>query len=80
MKVQILGSGCARCTTLDARVRALNEKHQLHLDIEKVTDLQQILKFRILATPGLVIDGVVKSAGTVPGEKQLLTWFCGESK
>jgi small redox-active disulfide protein 2 len=77
MKVQILGSGCTRCKTLEQKVRSLNEQHHLNLEIEKVTDLQEIMKFRILATPGLVVDGVVKSSGTIPKDEQLLFWLGG---
>ncbi len=77
MKVQILGSGCAKCKTLEQKVRSLNDKHRLNLEIEKVTDLQEIMKFGILATPGLVIDGAVKSSGSIPKDEQLLSWLGG---
>ena len=77
MKVQILGSGCAKCKTLEQKVRLLNDKHRLNLEIEKVTDLQEIMKFGILATPGLVIDGNVKSSGSIPKDEQLLSWLGG---
>ena len=80
MKVQILGSGCTKCKTLEQKVRSLNDNHQLHLDIEKVTDLQEIMKFRILATPGLVIDGVVKSSGSIPKDEQILSWLSEAKK
>jgi small redox-active disulfide protein 2 len=77
MKVQILGSGCAKCKTLEQKVRSLNDKHRLNLEIEKVTALQEIMKFGILATPGLVIDGAVKSSGSIPKDEQLLSWLTG---
>ncbi len=77
MKIQILGSGCAKCKTLEQKVRSLNDKHRLNLEIEKVTDLQEIMKFGILATPGLVVDGAVKSSGSIPKDEQLLSWLSG---
>jgi len=77
MKVQILGTGCTKCKTLEQKVRLLNDTHQLNLEIEKVTDLQEIMKYRILSTPGLVIDGTMKSSGSIPKDEQLLTWFKG---
>jgi small redox-active disulfide protein 2 len=80
MKVQILGSGCTKCKSLEQKVRSFNEQYQLNLDIEKVTDIQEIMKFRILATPGLVVDGVVKSSGSIPKDEQLLQWLGGENK
>ena len=80
MKVQILGAGCAKCKTLEQKVRQLNDAHTLNLEIEKVTDLQEIMKYGIMMTPGLVIDGVVKSSGTIPKDDQLLVWIKGTQK
>ena len=79
MKVQILGSGCAKCKTLEERVRQLVTKHQLLVEVEKVTDLQEIIKYGIMMTPGLVVDGVVKSVGSIPKDEQLLLWMIGTS-
>ncbi len=77
MKIRVLGSGCAKCKTLEDRIRQIVAKHQLDVEIEKVTDLQEIMKYGIMMTPGLVIDGVVKSAGSIPKEDQLLAWMKG---
>jgi small redox-active disulfide protein 2 len=77
MKVLVLGTGCTKCKTLEERVRQLIAKHQLHVEVEKVTDLQEIMKYGIMMTPGLVIDGVVKSAGSIPKDDQLLAWIKG---
>jgi small redox-active disulfide protein 2 len=79
MKVLVLGVGCAKCKRLEENVRALIARNQLPVQVEKVTDLQEIMKYGILATPGLVIDGVVKSAGVIPKEDQLLAWLKGTS-
>ncbi len=80
MKVLILGAGCAKCKTLEQKVRHLNYTHELNLEIEKVTDLQEIIKYRIMMTPGLVIDGVLKSVGSIPKDSQLLEWMKGTQK
>ena len=80
MNVKILGTGCSKCTTLERRVRLLDRTHHLNLDIEKVTDLWEIMSYGVLATPGLVIDGVVKSAGSVPNDDKLLTWLKGTQR
>jgi small redox-active disulfide protein 2 len=77
MNVRILGTGCSKCKALERKIRLLDITHQLNLDIEKVTDLREIMSYGILATPGLVIDGVVKSAGSVPNDEKLLTWLKG---
>jgi small redox-active disulfide protein 2 len=75
MKVKILGSGCSKCKALEQKVRQLDDAHQLHLEIEKVTDLKQILQYGVLMTPGLVVDGVLKSYGNMPKDEQLLQWL-----
>ena len=80
MKVQILGSGCAKCKTLEERVRQLVAKHQLPVEVEKVTDLQEIIKYGIMMTPGLVVDGALKSVGSIPKDDQLLVWMEGPQK
>jgi len=78
MNVKILGAGCSKCKALEQKVRQLDEAHQLQLEIEKVTDLKEIMEYGILTTPGLVIDGVVKSYGNIPKDEQLLQWFKDE--
>jgi small redox-active disulfide protein 2 len=78
MKVKVLGSGCSKCKALEQKVRQLDEAHQLHLEIEKVTDLKEIMQYGILMTPGLVVDGILKSYGNIPGDEQLLQWFKDE--
>lgn len=78
MNVKVLGSGCSKCKALEQKVRQLDEAHQLHLEIEKVTDLKEIMQYGILMTPGLVIDGKLRSVGTVPKDAQLLQWLQGE--
>jgi len=78
MKVKILGSGCSKCKALEQRVRQLDEVHQLRLEIEKVTDLKEIMQYGVLMTPGLVVDGVLRSYGNIPKDEQLLQWLKDE--
>jgi small redox-active disulfide protein 2 len=75
-KIQILGTGCAKCQKLaavaDEAARALGAPYEL----SKVTDLQEIMSFGVMFTPALVVDGAVKVAGRVPSldeVKKLLT-------
>lgn len=75
IRVQVLGVGCSKCKALEQRVRQLLVEHNLHADVEKVSDLREIMKYGIMSTPGLVINGVVKSAGTVPKDSQILQWL-----
>ena len=75
MKIQILGTGCSKCKALASNTERAVRELGLDAEIEKVTAIQDILKFQMLVMPGLVIDGQVKSAGRVPSAdeiKQLL--------
>jgi small redox-active disulfide protein 2 len=64
-KIQILGTGCARCKKLQENAEMAANDLGLDYTLEKVSDLQEIMKFRIMHTPGLVIDGELKSSGRV---------------
>ena len=63
MRIHVLGSGCPKCRTLTERVEEAVAALGLDCEIEKVTEINEIVKFGVMATPGLVIDGDVKSAG-----------------
>lgn len=63
MKVQVLGSGCPKCKKLEERVEEAVAALGLECEIEKVTEINEIVKFGVMMTPGLVVDGEVKSAG-----------------
>lgn len=65
MKIQILGTGCAKCKTLLENTLKAVEASGVDAMVEKVQDIKEIMKFNILMTPGLAIDGEVKAAGRV---------------
>lgn len=64
-RIQILGTGCAKCKTLAENARKAVELAGVDAQIEKIEDIREIMKFNILMTPGLAIDGAVKAAGRV---------------
>jgi len=64
MKIQVLGTGCPRCKQLLANVQQAVAGIG-GVEIEKIEDIKEIMKFRVLATPALAVDGVVKAAGRV---------------
>jgi small redox-active disulfide protein 2 len=66
MKIQILGSGCTKCRTLTAITEQAANDLGLDYELEKVTDVRRYPDFGVMFTPALVVDGVVKSSGTVP--------------
>ncbi len=63
MKIQVLGSCCPKCKTLAERVGEAVAELGLECEIEKITEINKIVEFGVMVTPGLVIDGEVKSAG-----------------
>lgn len=75
VSVKILGSGCARCKTLNAKVNDLVAQHNVSATVTKVEDIMEIMKYGILSTPGLVINEKVKSVGTIPKDEQILAWI-----
>lgn len=64
-KIQILGTGCTKCKTLLVNVEAAVKVLGVEATVEKVEKIQDIMKFGVMTTPALVVDGVVKSAGRV---------------
>ena len=64
-KIQILGTGCPKCKTLLANAEAAVKALGIEAQIEKVEKITDIMKFGVMTTPALVVDGKVKSAGKV---------------
>lgn len=75
INVKVLGSGCANCKRLEATVRKVVETKGVQADIEKVTDYAEIMKWPILSTPGLVVNGKLVSAGRIPTEAEIANWL-----
>ncbi len=65
MKIQVLGTGCAKCKQLTAAAEAAVAELGLGVAVEKVEDLREIMKFKVMSTPALVVDGQVRSTGKV---------------
>jgi small redox-active disulfide protein 2 len=71
MKIEILGTGCARCTTLYDNVRAALHELGKEAEVVKVQDIPAIMKYGVMSTPALVVDGQVKFSGRAPGVAEL---------
>lgn len=65
MKIQVLGPGCAKCRQLTANAQKAVAELGVDATVEKIEDVQEIVKYRVLSTPALVVDGTVKSLGRV---------------
>lgn len=75
MKIQILGTGCPKCVKLTAAVKTAADDLGLAYEIEKVTDVNQIMAFGVMMTPGLVVDGELKLVGKVPSVDEVKKIF-----
>ena len=71
MKIEILGTGCAKCNLLEQTTRVAADKLGLAYDIAHVNDIQEFAKRGVMYTPALVVDGRVVVAGRVPSEAEI---------
>lgn len=72
MKIEILGTGCAKCKTLMENVKEALKLANLEAEVVKVEDLPKIMGYGVMTTPALVIDGKVKFAGKVLSANDLV--------
>ena len=70
-KIQILGTGCAKCNALTEATKRAADELGLDYEIEKVTDIKNIMSFGVMMTPALAVDGTVKVTGKVPSHIEL---------
>ena len=70
-KVQILGTGCPKCKKLAENAQAAANDLGIECEIEKVTEINEIMKFGVMLTPALAIDGQVKVVGKVPSPDEI---------
>ena len=70
-KLQILGTGCPKCKKLAENTEAAADDLGIEYEMEKVTDINEIMKFGVMMTPALAVDGEVKVAGKVPSSDEI---------
>jgi small redox-active disulfide protein 2 len=75
VKVQVLGTGCARCQRLYAEAEKAVSAAGVTAELEKVDNLDDILRFGVAMTPALVVDGQVKSTGRIPPVAEISSWL-----
>jgi small redox-active disulfide protein 2 len=72
MKIEVLGTGCSKCTQLEEIVKQAVAKSGKFAQIQKVDDIMKIMEYQVISTPGLVIDGEVVSTGKVLSVDEVL--------
>jgi len=70
-KLQVLGTGCPKCKKLAENTEAAAKALGIEYDIAKVTDINEIMKFGVMITPALAVDGQVKVVGKVPSPDEI---------
>ncbi len=73
--IKILGSGCANCKATGKLIEAVLAARGIEASVEKVEDLPSIVKYGVMSTPGVVIDGKVVHAGGIPTRAQVEQWL-----
>lgn len=77
MQIKVLGPGCANCKKLEANVFEAVAQMNVDADIQKIEDIQEIMSYGILSTPGLVVNGEVKVSGRVPNVAEIVNILKG---
>ncbi len=80
MKIQILGTGCAKCQKLYAETEKAIAQAGVSAEMEKVQDIQEIMKLGVPMTPALIIEGEVKASGKIPEVAQIVSWLSEASE
>ena len=75
MTIKILGTGCPKCKRLEEKVKTLLIMNSIDANVEKVTDMEEIMSYNIIRTPGLVINEKLKTAGVIPKDEEILLWL-----
>ncbi len=73
--IKVLGSGCKKCRVITQNISATAERLGVEIELEKVEDYAEIVSFGVMATPSVVVDGVVVHAGGIPTTKMIEGWI-----
>ena len=77
MQIKVLGTGCANCTTTLKLIADAASARGVSVELEKVEDLQTIMGYGVMSTPGVVVDGKVVHAGGIPSKESIDCWLDG---
>ncbi len=74
-KIQVLGPGCSKCNRLAEIVKEVADSISIEYEFEKITDITLIMGLGVMMTPGLLIDGIIKSQGIIPDNDKIKEWL-----
>ena len=72
MKIEVLGTGCAKCKTLYDAVQSAVKEKGIEAEVVKVEEIPKIMKYGVMSTPALVVDGQVKFSGKVASVAEIM--------
>jgi small redox-active disulfide protein 2 len=73
--IKVLGTGCANCKTTLKLIEDIAKEKGVDIQLEKVDQIQDIMAYNVMSTPGVVVDGKVVHAGGVPGRDKIAQWL-----
>lgn len=74
-KIEILGMGCSKCNQLENNAKKAVAETGVEAEVTHVADLRKIAEYRVLVTPAIVIDGVVKVSGKIASVEEIKKWI-----
>ena len=74
-KIEILGTGCPKCAQLAANAEQASTELGIAYELKKVTDINDIMTFGVMITPGIAVDGQVKASGKVASTEEIKQWL-----
>lgn len=75
LHIKVLGPGCSNCKRLEMMVNQALASLSVEAKVEKVTDFMEIMKYPVLATPALVVNEALVSAGRLPSQAEMVSWL-----
>ena len=75
MKIEVLGTGCTTCNTVEAIVREAVAKSKIEVEVVKVSNRLEIAKTGVVLTPAVIVDGQIKLVGKIPQIEDVIRWI-----
>ena len=75
MKIKVLGTGCTTCNTAEAVIKEAVATSGIDAQVIKVKDIKEIAKYAVTVTPGIIVNGQIKSVGKIPTVEEVLDWI-----
>ncbi len=73
--IKVLGTGCANCKTTMKLIEEVAREIGVEIQLEKIEEIQDIMAYSVMSTPGVVVDGKVVHAGGVPARDKIAQWL-----